>query len=92
MGDKPEFILKKMTKEEKAQQKKENQIGTKPKIVIIMVIGMILIMAGMLSVSYFWSMKKLSPAIAFPVMGICLAAEVVLCQIANKINHNMDDK
>ncbi len=92
MGDKPEFVLKKMTKEEKEQQKKENKIGDKPKIVIFMVIGMILIMAGMFAVSYFWSMDKLPGSIAWPVMAACLAGEVVLCEIANKINRTMDDK
>lgn len=90
MGDKPELYLKKLTKEEKEQIKKEDIKAGKPKILIFMIIGMILIMAGMFVISYFWSMKKIAPAIALPVMAVCLVAELVLCEVSNKMNHKLE--
>ena len=77
--------------EEKEKIKEEDKKAGKPKIVIVMIIAMVAIMAAMFAVSYFWSMEKLSSAIAFPVMAVCLVVEIVLCEISNKINHKLED-
>ncbi len=91
MSDKPELYLKKMTKEEKEQLKEEGKKVKKPKALIIMIIVMVAIMAGMFFISYIWSMGYLPGAIAFPVMVICLIAEIVVCDRANRMNRNLEE-
>ena len=91
MGDKPELYLKKMTKEEKQQQKEEDRKAGKPKILILVIVLMFVIMAGMLVLSYFWSMGEIKGSIAIPIMAVCLVIEVVICELCNKLNKKLTD-
>lgn len=91
MADKPELYLKKLTKEEKQQLKEEEKKEGKPKILIFMILLMVAIMAVMLLVSYFWSMGNIKSSIGIPVMIVCLVAEVIICEISNKMNHKLNE-
>ena len=91
MGDKPELYLRKMTKEDKQQQKEENRKARKPKILVFVIVLMFVIMAGMLVLSYFWSMGEVKGSIAIPVMVVCLVVEVVICELCNKLNKKLTD-
>ncbi len=90
MGDKPDYYLKKLTKEERKQMKEEERKNGKPKILIFIIILMVAIMAGMFILSYFWSMEKVPSSIAIPVMVVCLVAELIICEISNKMNHKLN--
>ncbi len=89
MGDKPELYLKKLTKEEKEQIKEEDKKSGIPKILIVLIVLMVAIMGVMFAVSYFWSMKKIDAIVAVPIMVVCLAGEIIICEYANKMNHKL---